>query len=162
VSDTQNADTLLQEVHARLGGGVDIQTYLGGLVEIRWRRQYDDGVLSDERYTNDPTLSGALKEVLRHEDRADAADCSEEDEGGMNTEELARELHDVAFTWNHSMRPWDSLTPEEQEWFTDRAERILGEGDTGDAGEEWRTTTLSPPTPAHIYLEHPASTDVNA
>jgi len=80
----------------------------------------------------------------------------------MTAKELARELHDVAFTWNHSMRPWDSLTPEEQEWFTDRAERILGEGDTGDAGGEWLTTTLSPSNARAHLPRTPASTNTNA
>jgi hypothetical protein len=43
----------------------------------------------------------------------------------MNAEALARELHDVAFAWNHSMQPWDGLTEEHRQWFLDRAAGIL-------------------------------------
>jgi hypothetical protein len=43
----------------------------------------------------------------------------------MDTEALARELHDVAFAWNNSKQPWDGLTEEQREWFMERAVRLL-------------------------------------
>ena len=43
----------------------------------------------------------------------------------MTTEALARELHDVAFAWNHNLPPWDGLDDVQREWFTERAAGIL-------------------------------------
>ena len=71
------ADDVLRAVHLRLGGGVDIQTYSAGAVEVRWRRDYG-GEVSEERFASAPTLVGALQAVLAYEDEADAADAREE------------------------------------------------------------------------------------
>lgn len=38
--------------------------------------------------------------------------------------DLARELHDVAFAWNHTMPDWDSLRDEDRLWFRERAKRM--------------------------------------
>jgi hypothetical protein len=73
------ADLLLQRVHQRLGGGVDIQTFADGTVEVRWRRAYDEE-LSDERFVSATSLLQAFEAVLQHEDDADAADVAEEAE----------------------------------------------------------------------------------
>jgi hypothetical protein len=43
----------------------------------------------------------------------------------MDPEFLARELHEVAFAWNHNMPEWDSLRDEDRQWFTERAGRML-------------------------------------
>lgn len=73
---------LIATVHERLGGGVDIQTFSNGSVEVRWRRLYragpdDRGELSDERFTSAPDLVAALRNVLAHEDEADRLDADE-------------------------------------------------------------------------------------
>lgn len=71
-----NAEELLRRVHERIGGGIDIQTFADGWVEIRWKRDYN-GELSDERFVGAPSLSEALTGVLEREDQADAADATE-------------------------------------------------------------------------------------
>lgn len=45
-----------------------------------------------------------------------------------DVERLARELHDVAFAWNHSMQPWEGLTEEQRAWFRHRAACIIHPG----------------------------------
>jgi hypothetical protein len=54
----------------------------------------------------------------------------------LNVETLARELHDVAFAWNHFLQPWDGMTGEQRQWFLDRAGRIVGEGGDDELGGE--------------------------
>ena len=71
-----SADDLLGAVHRRIGGGIDIQTFSEGGIEVRWRRSYGEE-LSDERFASARSLLGALRAVLRHEDEADAADALE-------------------------------------------------------------------------------------
>lgn len=69
-----DADELLREVHRCLGAGVDIQTYSAATgerdcaVEIRWRRDYGEQGLSDERFAAGGTLAEALRAVLGHEE----------------------------------------------------------------------------------------------
>jgi hypothetical protein len=78
--------SLLMNVHRRVGGGVDIQTFADGTVEVRWRRLYRSGdrdELSDERFTSAPDLVAALRNVLAFEDEADRAD---EDEARKSAE----------------------------------------------------------------------------
>lgn len=72
-------DQLLARVHEATGGlGVDIQTFGGdGSIEIRWRRDYGD-CWSDERFTNAPTMTEALWQVIEYEREADRADAEEE------------------------------------------------------------------------------------
>ena len=72
---------LLRRVHDRLGGyGVDIRTFgKDHVVEIRWRRNYEDCGGSDERWVGDlRSLEDALQAVLDYEDGADAADAEKE------------------------------------------------------------------------------------
>lgn len=80
--DARTADELLVAVHARTGGqGVDIQTFgsaTSNQVEIRWRRAYDGGALSDERCVADDTLVYALRAVLATEDAADELDAEDD------------------------------------------------------------------------------------
>ena len=73
-----SADTLLAEVHRRIGGlGVDIITFGESHdVEVRWRRSYD-GVLSDERFASARSIAGALLCILDHEHQADIDDALE-------------------------------------------------------------------------------------
>lgn len=70
---TNAINALLVTVHERIGGvGLDIQTFGGDhSVEIRWRRDYGDAGLSDERFASAPSLSLALEHVIAHEDAAD-------------------------------------------------------------------------------------------
>jgi hypothetical protein len=70
-----DTDLHLPRVHQRLGG-VDIQTFADGTVEIRWRRAYGER-LSDEGFVSAASL---LQAVLQHEDAADAAYVAEEAE----------------------------------------------------------------------------------
>jgi hypothetical protein len=73
-----NAD-LLDRVHVRIGGvGLDISTFgESGSVEIRWRRDYGDAGLSDERQASGASLTEALLAILEYEDWADAHDEAE-------------------------------------------------------------------------------------
>ncbi len=66
-----DVDDLLTRVHRRLGGGVDIQTFASGEVEVRWRRLFESDELSDERFAQGHSLRGALEAVLAHEDDVD-------------------------------------------------------------------------------------------
>jgi hypothetical protein len=66
-------DQLLRRVHERLGGGLDIQTFADGTVEVRWRGAYGEE-LSTERFASSASLRAALEAVLEQEDAADAAD----------------------------------------------------------------------------------------
>lgn len=73
--NSDDVSVLLQRVHARLGGlGVDITTYGDNAVEIRWRRDYGTGCLSDERFVAVTNLMDGLREILTYEDGADVAD----------------------------------------------------------------------------------------
>lgn len=65
---------LLRTVHQRLGLGVDIQTFVDGTVEVRWKRDYD-GEWSDERFTYSDSISAALEAILDYEDEADREDA---------------------------------------------------------------------------------------
>jgi hypothetical protein len=71
-----DADLLLQRVHQRLGGGIDIQSFADDTVEVRWRRAYGEE-LSDERFVSATSLLQAFEAVLQHEDGADAAEEAE-------------------------------------------------------------------------------------
>jgi hypothetical protein len=81
---TLSADALLVAVHARVGGGIDIQTFGSATdattVEVRWRRDYGGLGTSDERLvikSGPRALSEALLQVLRYEDEADQRDADE-------------------------------------------------------------------------------------
>ena len=76
-SPPKDADELLVRVHARLGLGVDIQTYSAGTVEVHWRRDYGQK-WSETRFFSALTLTGALQGVLDYEDAADAGDGTED------------------------------------------------------------------------------------
>jgi hypothetical protein len=41
---------------------------------------------------------------------------------------LARELHDVAFSHDMGMIPWENLSAKQRDWFTERAQRMLEDG----------------------------------
>ncbi len=66
-----DVDDLLTRVRQRLGGGVDIQTFANGDVEVRWRRLFEGDEMSDERFAQGHTLREALEAVLAHEDDVD-------------------------------------------------------------------------------------------
>ena len=71
-----DADQLLRRVHERLGGGLDIQTFADGSIEVRWLRAYGPE-LSGERFASASSLRAALEAVHEQEDAADAADLPE-------------------------------------------------------------------------------------
>ncbi len=72
----ETIDALLARVHARIGLGFKIQTFVDGSVELSWRRSYV-GAWSDERYVSAATIADALRAVLRYEDEADAREQQE-------------------------------------------------------------------------------------
>lgn len=43
--------------------------------------------------------------------------------------DLARELHDVGFAWNHTMPDWVGMRDEDRMWFMERAKRMLTEAE---------------------------------
>lgn len=70
-----DADELLRRVHAFTRLGVDISTFSDGGdvgVEVRWRREYADGHLSEERYTSGATLKEVFLNVLKYEEQIDS------------------------------------------------------------------------------------------
>lgn len=79
--------SLANDVRARLGPrgycfvrwdvGASGSRAAGVAVDVRWARQYPDGVVSDERRSERPTIDDALRAVLEHEDRADAREAGE-------------------------------------------------------------------------------------
>jgi hypothetical protein len=76
-------DELLVQVHTRISGGIDIQTYGGdggvNTVELRWRRDYGDDGLSAERFVSESgprALSRALRYILLYEDEVDRLDAA--------------------------------------------------------------------------------------
>ena len=71
-----DVDRLLRRVHGHLGGGLDIQTFADGSIEVRWRRAYGPE-LSGERFASAAGLQAAFEAILEQEDAADAADMQE-------------------------------------------------------------------------------------
>ena len=79
----EDIDAILNRVQARIGRtrwGMTISC-VPGKVGISWRRLYADGVESDQRMVEEPTLREALLAVLAWEDEADAADAKEASRG---------------------------------------------------------------------------------
>ena len=67
--------SLLELVHARIGGGVTIETFPDeGVVEIRWHRDYGEDGLSDERLGKAYSIDEALTYVLEYEADRDFLD----------------------------------------------------------------------------------------
>jgi hypothetical protein len=76
------AESLLEAAHRATGGlGLDIQTFGGdGRVEVRWRRDYDGGVWSDERVISAESIDAALRAVVSWENEQDAEEQAAQDE----------------------------------------------------------------------------------
>lgn len=72
---TPSVSELLNLVHLRIGQGVQILTHPNEPIEFRWRRDYGDEGLSDERPIRlASSLEAGLQSILDYEDEADAAD----------------------------------------------------------------------------------------
>ena len=58
-----------------LGARLEITSWAEAGVDVRWTRIYSDGVESDERFVNAPTMDAALRAILAHEDAWDAEEA---------------------------------------------------------------------------------------
>lgn len=70
------SDALLARVHGITGLGLNVTTFPSGHVEVRWRRHYGPGGLSDERFTEASSLTLALHKVIACEAMLDAEDVA--------------------------------------------------------------------------------------
>ena len=74
--DADDLEELRLAVHKRLGGTtLEITSWAEAGVDVRWTRIYSDGVESDERFVNAPTMDAALRAILAHEDAWDAEEA---------------------------------------------------------------------------------------
>ena len=76
-----NIQSLLDRVHLRVGGGIEILTFdADRTVEIRWKTFYPEHGWSEDRWIQARGLAEALQAVLDYEDDEDARIAEEEAE----------------------------------------------------------------------------------